>query len=371
MTCEVFDILGRDNFHLPDFDGHKNFTRGPSRSTPSDIVVSEPGWTLFSFDIEKSQAVFLDNCVGVDLSKVPFCHLVQYERAKRLALVSFSDLLGLAEKLPDPKSTVQLFNIGHCGSTLLHHVFNRAPGVWCISEPNWFFNLAMTRHNIDHASMQLMLRAGMRFLMLFEGAAKAEMIVVKQYSQLTTLFKAMHEAVPNTKSMFLYRDGKSWPNSFYHFLQKMGVGMVVPPDKRDFQWMMMSGNSPQRELEGVVDPHADVVTFDRVAGVAWALHVREYLEAIGNGVPMMAVRYNELNSDRINTIGRIFKYLGMPADLAATTLEAFDKDSHQGTQTARDKSELNFTEENYAHLAEIYANPRIAIDPDLILPDSY
>jgi Sulfotransferase domain len=370
MTCEVFNILARDNFHLPDFDGHKSFTLGPSRPAPSNIVVNEPGWTLFSFDVKRSQAVFLDHCVGVDLSKVPFCYLAQYERARRMALMPFSDLLALAEKIPDPKSTVQLFNIGHCGSTLLHHVFNRAPGVWCISEPIWFFNLAMARHNIDPATMQLMMRAGMRFLMLFEGAAKAEMIVVKQFSQLTTLFKAMHDAVPNTKSMFLYRDGKSWPNSFYHFLQKIGLGMVVPRDKRDFQWWMMSGNSPQSELEGVVDLHAEVMTFDRVAGAAWVLHTREYLQAIKNGVPMMAVRYNELNQDRVKTIGKTFAYLGIASDLAAATLEAFDEDSHQGTRTARDKSELNFTEENYARLTEIYANPRIALDPDMILPDS-
>jgi hypothetical protein len=51
-------------------------------------------------------------------------------------------------------------------------------------------------------------------------------------------------------------------------------------------------------------------------------------------------------------------------------LDAFDEDSQQGTRLARDKSDLNFTEENYARVSEVFAHPRVAIYPDMILPDS-
>jgi Sulfotransferase domain len=369
MTCKVSDILDRVHNPIPLFDSTMYFTLGPAQSAPPDIVLREPGWTLFCFDVKNLQAIFLDNGDGVDLSKAPFCGYVQYERAKKLALVPFSDFLALAEKIVDPKNVVQLFNIGHCGSTLLHHVFNRVPGVWCISEPACFFNLAMERDNIDDQTMRRLMRAGMRFLTIFAGAAEAHTIVVKQYSQLTTLLQTMHKAVPKTKSLFLYRDGKSWPNSHYHFIQKIGLSMIIPPEKRDFQWWILSGNVSRSEIEGIVDLHADVVTFDSVVAVCWALHMKMYLQAIKDGVPMLAVRYNELNVDRVKTIARIFDYLGISAELALTTLDAFDEDSHQGTRTARDKNELNFTDENYARVADVYARPRIAIDPNLILPD--
>jgi Sulfotransferase domain len=371
MTCEVFDILDREHNPIPMFDSHKHFTLGPTRLASPDIVLSEPGWTLFCFDVKNSQAIFLDNGDGVDVSKVAFCYNAQYERAKRLALVAFSDVVALSEKIADPKNVVQLFNIGHCGSTLLHHVFNRVPGVWCISEPACFFNLAMEKARIDDQTMRLLMRAGMRFLIRFAGAAEAEMIVVKQYSQLTTLFKTMHEAVPGTKSLFLYRDGNSWPNSHYHFIQKIGFSMEIPPEARDFQWWILSGHESQDEIAGIVDLRADVVTYDRVMAVCWALHMKMYLQAVRAGVPMMAVRYNELNNDRVKTIGKIFEYLGIPLETAFSTLDAFDEDSHRGAKTARDKTELNLSDLNYARMAEIYAHPRIVIDPNLILPDSY
>jgi hypothetical protein len=303
------------------------------------------------------------------MSKVPFCYYAQYEGAKRLALVPFSNLIALSEKIADPKSVVQLFNIGHCGSTLLHHVFNRVPGVWCISEPACFFNLAMERDKIDEQTMRPLMRAGMRFLTQFAGAAEAEVIIIKQYSQLIPLLRQMHEAAPNTKSLFLYRDGKSWPNSCYHFIQKLGLSMIIPPEERDFQWWITSGDAPQAEIEGIVDLRADVVPFDGLAAICWALHMKMYSQAIHDGMPIMAVRYNEMNLDRVKTIGRIFGYVGIPTELASATLDAFDADSHQGTRTASDKRELNFDEENYQRLAEVYAHPRMAIDPDLILPD--
>jgi hypothetical protein len=369
MSCEVFAIVDRVSNPRPMFDSTQNFTLGPVRSEPSDIVLNEPGWTLFCFDVRNAQAIFLDNGEGVDLSKAPFCGYVQYEQAKRLALVPFSDLIALSEKIADPTNVVQLFNIGHCGSTLLHHVFNRVPGVWCISEPSCFFNLAMERDKIDDQDMRLLMRAGMRFLTRFSGAAEADMIIVKHYSQLNPLFKPMHEAAPNTRSLFLYRDGKSWPNSHYHFIQKIGLSMIIPPDRREFQWWILSGNASRHEIEGIVDLNADVVTFDCVVAVCWALHMKLYLQAINDGLPILAVRYNELNGDRIKTIGRIFDYVGIPTAFASATLDAFDADSHQGTRTARDKSELNFDEENYQRLAKIYAHARVATDPNLILPD--
>jgi hypothetical protein len=370
MSCDVFDILGRGDFKIINFDSHRSFTLGPMQHAPSDIVLREPGWTLFSYDIKRSQAVFLDIGGDSDLSAAPFGYLVQFERARRLALVSFQELFALSEKIANPKNLVQLFNIGHCGSTLLHHVFNRAPGVWCISEPVCFVNMAMERASIDDATMHRLAQAGFRFLTLFKGASDADLMVVKHFSQSTTQLKTLHDAQPSGRSLFMYRDGKSWTNSIYHFAQKMGGKMIVDRDMRDFAWWIISGNSSQKELDGVVDMTADVVTFDTLAAVAWALHIKQYSEAIAVGVPMMAVRYNELTHDREKTVARIFQHCGISSDAVAQTLDAFDADSQEGTRTARSIAVSHFNDENYQRVAAVFAHPRIAIDPDLILPDN-
>jgi hypothetical protein len=372
MTCEVFDIQARgDGFKIVSFDSHRSFTLGPLRHESSDIVVREAGWTLFSFDFNASKAVFLDIGDDCDLSKAPFCYLVQFERAKRQALISFADFFELAERLPDPKKLVQLFNMGHCGSTLLHHVFNRVPNVWCISEPIYFVNMAMERASVDEATLQKLARAGLRFLNLFEGAAKADLMIVKHFSQSTTQFKTLYAAMPGARCMFMYRDGKSWTNSLYHFVQKVGGSMIIERDKREFAWWIMSGNCSIHELDGVVDLDADVVTFDTLAAAAWALHIRQYNSAIADGVPMMAVRYNELTHEREKTITRIFKYCGISNDSVAGTLDAFDADSQKGTRTARSIAVSHFDDENYRRVTEVFANPRVAVDANLILSDSF
>jgi Sulfotransferase domain len=368
--CDVFDILDRGSMMITNFDSHNSFTLASVRQEPADIVLREAGWTLFSLDFKRSQAVFLDIGADCDVSKAPFSYILQFETARRQALVPFDAFLILAEKIDDPKNLVHLFNMGHCGSTLLHHVFNRVPGVWCNSEPICFVNLAFERDSVDQMTLKKLARAALRFMTLFPCAAAAETIIIKHFSQSTMQIKTLHEAVPHAKSMFLYRDGKSWTNSFYHFVQKVGGTMIVTTDKRDFVWRIMSGNSPRREIESIVDLDADVVTFDRVAAVGWAHHIKQYLDAAREGVPMISVRYNELTKDRKKTIGRIFAYLRIPLDAVSATLDAFDEDSQHGTKLARDKSDLNFNDENYARVAEVFAHPRIAIDPNLILPDN-
>ena len=333
------------------------------------MLLHQKGWTLFTLDFKRSEAVFLDIGADCDVSKAPFTYLVQYETAKRQARISFDDFLRLAEQIEDPKNLVHLFNIGHCGSTLLHHVFNRAPGVWCNSEPICFATLAFARDTVDQVRLSNLTRAALRFMTLFPFSDSGQVIVIKHFSQSTFQIRTLHEAVPLAKSLFLYRDGKSWTNSFYHFVQKVGGSMIIPPDKRDFVWGIMSGNSPRTEIDGVVDLDAEVVTFDRFAAAGWALHIRHYLKAVDQGVPMIAVRYNELTRHREKTIGRIFDYLGIARDAVSGTLEAFDEDSQHGTRTARDKSDLDFNDENYARVADVFAHPRIAVDPDMILPD--
>jgi Sulfotransferase domain len=196
-------------------------------------------------------------------------------------------------------------------------------------------------------------------------------MIVKHFSQATTQFKTLHAAMPEARCMFMYRDGKSWTNSIYHFAQKMGGKMIVDREVRDFAWWIISGNSSKHELDGIVDLDAEFVTFDTLAAVAWALHIRQYKEASADGVPMMAVRYNELTNDREKTIARIFEYCGISTDAAANTLDAFDADSQEGTRTARSIAVAHFDDENYRRVAEVFANSRIAIDPNLILPDSF
>ena len=89
--------------------------------------------------------MFLDIGAAQDLSAAPFSYHLQYATARRILCLPFADFIDLALKLP--ARGVHLFNIGQCGSTLVNHVFNKAIGVWYLSDPLFMFDAAMRRDN--------------------------------------------------------------------------------------------------------------------------------------------------------------------------------------------------------------------------------
>jgi len=367
---EVFNIVGRRDFVLVDFQWARDFSIGASQSVESTIVL-EKGWTLFSFDFEKSLAIILDVGEACNPALVPFSYFEQAQKARRLIALPFVDFLDLASQISDHKKWVQIFNMGHCGSTLLHNVFNKVPNVWCISEPNFLFDLAMKRFDVDPELTKKLMVASFKFLSLFPGAREAQTHVVKHFSQTNTQIKLAHEAVQSSINLFMYRDGKSWPNSIYGFAQRIaGAKMQIPQEIRPFVWWIMSGNKPASEHDAILDLNAEIVTYDRIAALVWSIHVKDYLQACDDAVPLSCVRYNELTDDRVKLIKRILDCCGLDSGFAADTLVAFDSDSHQGTITSHDIKVEKFTEANYRRAAEIYANPKINLDPNIRLPNS-
>jgi hypothetical protein len=361
------DILARRWKNTATFDVDENFDCGPPRPISAETVVKGWGWTLFSFDFVRSQAVFLLVSESADLTRAAFAYNAQFEKATEIALLDFDELLALTEAMADVPRLVQFFSIGHCGSTLLHHVFNRVPGVWCISEPVAFLNLAMNGSTVN-ADVQLKLaRAALRLLLSFPGAAQADCVVVKHFSQSTTQLALLHEAQPKGLGLFLYRDALGWSNSHFHFVQKHGVGMDIAPDMRSFLWRIMSGGKPEDFLSGILDLQADQVTFDEMSAIAWWLHMLEYAEARRVDVPLLPLRYNELAKSPAETLAQLFVRLGFPLDSIAGTLTVFDTHSHAGTKTARSADDVDFTPENYERVRRILSRDAINTHPDLLL----
>lgn len=145
---DVFDIVSLNENGFPYFNWRQIFSVGPARQIAAEKILEE-GWTLFGFDFENRVAIFLNIGADADLSRPPFCYDKQVKLAKRITVVSFEQFISLAKELNLNPRLVQLYSIGHCGSTLLHNVFNRVPNAICISEPKVFFDLAFFRHDLD------------------------------------------------------------------------------------------------------------------------------------------------------------------------------------------------------------------------------
>ena len=93
---------------------------------PDRILIDEAGWVLYEFDCAEGLAVFLDIRPDTDVFRTPFSYSAQTIAAKRYATVPFAEFIALFEDNTTPKRIIHLFNIGHCGSTLLHHVLNES-----------------------------------------------------------------------------------------------------------------------------------------------------------------------------------------------------------------------------------------------------
>lgn len=366
--AKVYAILDRRLINMNRFDADLDFDLQAPIVLPNACVLHEAGWTLFSFDFARAQAVFLDIGADCDLSIAPFSYDQQFAQARRLMRLPFADFIELAKQIKSPGRLVHLFNIGHCGSTLLHHVFNRAGGVWCISEPLFTFDATMRSGDGGGVPLVDLLQAGMRFLQLFPGAVAADVIVVKHFSQTVTQIPVYLAANPAAKALLLYRSGAGWCNSIYHFAQRMGGGLQVPPDERDFKWWIVSGAKPVSALDGIVDMTADDVTFDKLAAVAWVLHLRDDVLQGCRGLPLVPLRYDELNAQPARLIEQVFRQCGIDPSNIPAALLAFDEDAHAGSHTSRAVPALDLGQASMAALEQVFAHSLMRFPADTLLP---
>lgn len=367
----AFEIIGRTSG--PVFMGELAgaLKLGQGVGIAESCLLTEAGWTLFSFDMEQSEAVFLDIGPATDLSFVPFSYQLQYDCARRMVRLSFADVILLAKQIPLGKPQVHLFNMGHCGSTLLHSVFNRIGAAWCLSEPMFVFDLAMARSTVDEADRIALLRAGFAFLRLLPGLHPGQVQVIKHFSQAMTICWECHCATPTAQCLYLYREPESWCNSIYGFVQRMGGRpMVVGRAERAFQWWIMSGNTPSDWLDGLIDFASDVVTFDRMAAAAWALHHELFFKALAAGVPMLTTRYDRLVQDRAGAVARIFDHCGLVGEDLQPALSAFDFDSHEGTATAKSVPVKRFTKTEFARIRAVLSSSQSPLNSRALWPDA-
>ena len=351
-----------------------DFTLGPGQAVSPMLVLTQPGWSIYALDLDLRQAVFTHLPPQIDLADVPFAMLEQFAKADQILLVPFAALDALADATPQPKELIFLFGIARCGSTLVSRILNEVPEVWSLSEPSLYFNLAMHRHILSRDDQRNLIRACTRILFrppagAAPGAARS--FAIKLQSQ--PLFQAdiYHQAFPQAKFVFLYRDGASWAKSMSHFLQNIGVPMRLNTEARLLSWHYGACVTSTDGLERYYDVSApDIAHAEHLAPV-WALAMEEYLRQLANGVPFLALRYNEFDSDPATTTARLLDHCGLGAEHLAKALRALDRDSQAGTSIGRDKSIITFTAADYAMFKTTLARHPRTLSPDLLLPDIY
>ena len=341
-------------------------TLGPPTVAADDVVL-QPGWTLHELDFVNDRAVFLQTGANNQLFTAPFSYQVQVTSARQAAFVNFGAFLELSARLDLPKRLIHLFNIGHCGSTLLHQVFNVSGAAQCISEPKFSFDLPFNRNSVLPQKCAELAAACLRFLTVLPGYDLAMPLVVKHFSQGCRLIETYAEISPSATNLFLYRDTIGYANSRYGFVQRRGLVVDFTPENKHERWQAASIGTPESFLDGLIDINSNTLHFDEFVAVAWALFMQDYARAKANGIALHPFRYNELVTARSEQMAAIFKVCSLPADQLAAALAGFDKPSHEGTSSDRFKPARKLPADAGERITRILANPKLALDPNLIL----
>lgn len=346
-----------------------DFTLDDGEAADPQIVIDQPAWKLYCLDPENRCAVFVELDEAIDLADAAFLRLTQFENARRVLTVPWEALEGLSTQVPLPERLILIFNTGRCGTTLASKVVNQADGVWSLSEPDVYEALAMKRTDSDRDELAGLVRACTRLLFRPPPGRSADTLAIKFRSQSLPQADLFHEVFPDAAFVFMYRDGPGWANSFARLFQNAGVWPRLEPDKFRMLWTALSTDRDTTYLERFVDDDPDGVPVDAFLAPLWTFYIEHYLSHLDKGVPFLAIRYNEFSSDREAVTAGLLAHCGLPASALEAAMKAFETDSQAGTQLARDRDAVSFSDENYERFRTTLArHPRFETS-DMLLPD--
>ncbi|CAH1267762.1 uncharacterized protein [Branchiostoma lanceolatum] len=182
-------------------------------------------FTVYSLDFDQRVLGLVKVTAGIDILKAPFLYQAQREHAEELLLVPFDVLPAVAdaltETLPEVKN-VFLHNTGRCGSTLMCKAMGVINQVLAVSEPDIFTavfervctrNVPIASHEEEEVTMVLRCSVQLLNFYLHLNDPSKTLICYKLRSEAIFIADLMQKAVPESKTIYMYRDLPSFYDS--------------------------------------------------------------------------------------------------------------------------------------------------------------
>lgn len=345
MSARLFEITARSKMTF-DFCKMADFTFGPGQDVAAELAISSPDWTLYCLDFTEDKALFVELPPGSNLDKPVFIHEMQFQEGRRAIAVPLDDLEALASKLPPLPKLAFLFNIGRCGSTLAGRILAQLPGVWSLSEPDCYTNLAMARRTVPPERAKALIAASTRLMCRPPLGVDVDTVVIKLRSEPIMIAELVVQALPEARYLFLYRDAEGYVNSLGKFVQRiMGEQYIVPESWR-VVWHIISINGPLSLLDHYFDKPASQLLPAEIHTMTWLIRMDGYLAALGHGVSFQALHYRDLNSDRRLSTARLLEGCGISTEYLDLALNGFDKDAHAGSTSDNTHQAKSLTDDD-------------------------
>lgn len=316
-----------------------HFTLGPGARADAAVGL-EPGWSLFSLELDEPRAaVFVRTDESLDLTG-PFIVNQQRDRAREVLVVPLEEFLELADGVAPPDELAFLFSTARCGSTLASRIMATLPGVLSLSEPDVFNNLVEARRRLDDDEAATLLRAATAVLCHGLGAAEADRVVIKPRSEPVLQEAVYAAAFPAARHAFLYRDVVGFSASITRFARRIVGDQPRGPigDLLD-GWNQLTANEPLATLGRVVDLERTDLGFHEITPTVWAMRIHAHLAARRRGDGhgrIEAIHYDDLVADREAETARLLAACGLDEAFAPRVLDVFNRDAHAGMAGAND-----------------------------------
>lgn len=306
-------------------------------------VLAEDGVTLYCLDARRREAVFVETDPQIDLTVFPFFYQAQYQHARRAIVAPLNVVHAAADEIGDRfERAVIIYSVGRCGSTLLSKMFGRLEQCVSLSEPDVFTQLLLD--DLSGDALVPLLRSATR--LYFPPEARATHLVLKFRSFCIELAEAMQQAVPRAVPLFMYRNLEDvirsgmqvyrYPGGPLWWIDRMHRWVVARP-------ALAASMLWNRRLVTRAVPLAGRFTSWELArlgpvgllAMGWVSAMERYMELHRNGMPLVALRYEDLTARAETTAAELLERCDLDPSLASRMLATANDDAQLGSALER------------------------------------
>jgi hypothetical protein len=347
----------------------KDFRFSEGDTLNAHIVIEDPNISLYCLDDETQSAIFTETPAQVNLYRDPFYYQAQYENAIRLLAVPYERLFQLSNDLRiEDERLILIYSVARCGSTLVSSAFSQINDVVSLSEPDVYSQLVIMRNlglasdaeisNLLQACTKVLCKRPTHQHVPSGWALKFRGLGI----ELADLF---YEHFPRAKIIFLYRNAETWCESYAR-----AFGLLHPAAEQNIAKL--------REAWKPLAPFLSLGTIENLSVVGlslliWLRIMDTYMQLACKGIPMLAVRFEDLTGAPEQVIEAVLKYCHMSvADLAKVN-DALRKDSQAGTvlsQANVRQRTVDLTEQHLVDINEVLQEHPTIQTPNFTVPNT-
>ena len=124
-------------------------------------------------------------------------------------------------------------------------------------------------------------------------------------------------------------------------------------------------------LTKYLDDGTELVPITQTFTLNWLYMMERYIDWHEQGIPVLALRYEELNAHREEVLSQVFEYCDLPVTEVQKALEAFSEDAHEGTPIERarpDEEPFRLSEEQVDEVVRVLARHPVINTSDFLTP---